>query len=73
MKTKKIIINSLSSASMQRVLLVFENGQQVSFWVGEDMEHEHLVETLLAAVSDIVYKVKREENEYSQSQNSQDN
>lgn len=60
MKIKKIQINSFSESTMQRILIVFDNEQQCSFWLGEDLEHEHLVENLLAAASDIVHKAKIE-------------
>jgi hypothetical protein len=63
MKTKELILNSFSESDMLRVLLVFDNGQQCSFWIGKDMEHEHLVETLLSTASDIVHKAKIENEE----------
>ena len=58
MKIKETILNSFQESTMIRVLLVFDNEQQASFWIGKDMEHEHLVENLLAVASDIVHKAK---------------
>lgn len=47
-----------------RILLIFENNYPITFWIGTDMPHNHLVETLLSTVSNIVHysSVKDESN-----------
>lgn len=38
-----------------RIILIFENNYQTSFWIGTDTPHNHLVETLLSTASNIVH------------------